>query len=152
MLGRSSPVLVVVLISSSGPPGGAASGSSEPPSKNAWDIAVIDKALATVKPGQKMVPFGDVGIKPEVLRAFRQKLVDEQGGNSQGPSPTADTPPEQHSSGLPALSHTGLIQHRFQTALSPPRKCSSFVTASRNGPHLQTSISMNLPELRRRIS
>ena len=42
------------------------SGSGEPLSKNAWDIAVIDQVLATVKPGQKMVPFGDVGIKPDV--------------------------------------------------------------------------------------
>ena len=84
------------------------SGSSVPPLKNAWDIGVIDKALATVKPGQKMVPFGDVGIKPEVLRAFRQKLVDEQGGNNQGPSPAADTPP-----GTAFKWPSGTIPYRF---------------------------------------
>src|SRR5207253_101569 len=60
------------------------SGSGEPLSKNAWDIAVIDQVLATVKPGQKMVPFGDVGIKPEVLQVFRQRLVDGQSGASEG--------------------------------------------------------------------
>src|ERR1043165_6025907 len=68
-------------------------GSGESVSKNAWDIAVIDQVLATVKPGQKMVPFGDVGMKPEDLRVFRKRLVEEQGRSSEGPSPAADTPP-----------------------------------------------------------
>ena len=56
-------------------------GSREPVSKNAWDIAVIDQVLATVKPGQKIVAFGDVGIRPEVLQVFRQRLVDGQSGS-----------------------------------------------------------------------
>jgi len=75
------------LFLSAGALAAAVPGSDEPLLKNAWDIGVIDKALATVKPGQQMVPFGDVGIKPDVLRAFRQKLVDEQGGSRGRPAP-----------------------------------------------------------------
>jgi hypothetical protein len=98
------------------------SGSSAPPLKNAWDIGVIDKALATVKPGQKMVPFGDVGIKPEVLRAFRQKLVDEQGGNNQGPSPAADTPP-----GTAFKWPSGSVPYRFD----PTQVSNGTITAAK---------------------
>ena len=102
---------------------------------------MIDKALATVKPGQQMVPFGDVGIKPDVLRAFRQKLVDEQGGSSQGPSPhgghaTGNSIQVAVRNGSPFDS----IQHKFRTAPSPLPKCSSFVTPSGVGRVCQTYI------------
>ena len=82
--------------------------SQEPFSKNAWDIAVIDGVLATVKPGQKMVPFGDVGMKPEDLKVFRQRLVEEQARSSKGPSPTAATPP-----GTAFKWTGGIIPYRF---------------------------------------
>ncbi len=62
--------------------------------KNAQDIAVIDRALATAKPGQDYVVFGDVGVKPEILKIFRKRLVAEQSGPSgPKPMPDADTPP-----------------------------------------------------------
>ena|SRR5438067_704810 len=83
-------------------------GSSEPPPKNAWDIAAIDRVLVTVKPGQKMVPFGDVGMKPEDLKVFRQKLVNEQLGTAEGPSPAADTPP-----GTAFKWPAGTVPYRF---------------------------------------
>jgi hypothetical protein len=98
------------------------SGSSAPPLRNTWDIGVIDKALATVKPGQKMVRFGDVGIKPEVLRAFRQKLADEQGGNNQGPSPAADTPP-----GTAFKWPSGTVPYRFD----PTQVSNGTITAAK---------------------
>ena len=69
---------------------------------------MIDQVLATVKPGQKMVPFGDVGIKPEVLQVFRQRLVDGQSGPTEGPSPTADTPP-----GTAFKWPAGIVPYRF---------------------------------------
>jgi hypothetical protein len=98
------------------------SGSSAPPLKNAWDIGVIDKALATVKPGQKMVPFGDVGIKPEDLKVFRQRLVDEQARSSQGPSPTADTPP-----GTAFKWPAGIVPYRFD----PTQVSNGTITAAK---------------------
>ena len=90
--------------------------------KNAWDIAVIDQVLATVKPGQKMVPFGDVGIKPDVLRAFRQKLVEEQGGSNEGPSPSADTPP-----GTAFKWPAGVVPYRFD----PTQVSNGTITAAK---------------------
>ena len=41
---------------------------------HAPDIAVIDRALATAKAGDKYVKFGDVGIKVADLQAFRARL------------------------------------------------------------------------------
>ncbi|HEU0208912.1 MAG TPA: M12 family metallopeptidase, partial [Candidatus Udaeobacter sp.] len=98
------------------------SASSAPPLKNAWDIAVIDKALANVKPGQKMVPFGDVGIKPEVLRAFRQRLVAEQTPSGEGPSPTVDTPP-----GTAFKWPSGTVPYRFD----PTQVSNGTITAAK---------------------
>ena len=85
--------------------------SGEPGSQNAWDIAVIDQVLATVKPGQKMVPFGDFGIKPEVLKIFRQRLVEQQARTIRGPSPTAATPP-----GTAFKWPAGIVPYRFDPA------------------------------------
>ena len=110
------------LFLSAGALAAASPGSGEPLLKNAWDIGVIDKALATVKPGQQMVPFGDVGIKPDVLRAFRQKLVDEQGGSSQGPSPMADTPP-----GTAFKWPSGTVPYRFD----PTQVSNGTITAAK---------------------
>jgi hypothetical protein len=98
------------------------SGSSAPSLENAWDIRVIDEALATAKPGQKVIRFGDVGIKPEVLRAFRQKLVDEQGGNNQGPLPAADTPP-----GTAFKWPSGAVPYRFD----PTQVSNGTITAAK---------------------
>ena len=96
-------------------------GSREPVSKNAWDIAVIDQALATVKPGQKIVAFGDVGIRPEVLQVFRQRLVDGQSG-TEGPSPTADTPP-----GTAFKWPAGIVPYRFD----PTQVSNGTITAAK---------------------
>jgi hypothetical protein len=98
------------------------SGSNQPLSKNAWDIAVIDRVMATVKPGQKMVPFGDVGIKPEVLRAFRQRLAEERGQSGQGPSPTVDTPP-----GTAFKWPAGTVPYRFD----PTQVSNGTITAAK---------------------
>src|SRR5450432_2916818 len=69
-------------------------GPLEQQSNNARDIAVIDRALATLKPGQKVISFGDVGITPKQLRAFRQRLVTEQSGSSaESSSPNSVMPP-----------------------------------------------------------
>jgi len=57
------------------------------PGRNAQDIAIIDRALATFQSGQDYVVFGDVGVKPEVLKIFRDRLVAEQEGAS-SPTPT----------------------------------------------------------------
>ena len=63
-------------------------------SKNAPDIAVIDRVLATAKPGQTVVQFGDVGMKVEQLKVFRERLVAEQTGRPAGtPAPNVATPP-----------------------------------------------------------
>ena len=69
-----------------------------------------------------MVPFGDVGIKPDVLRALRQKLVDEQGGSSQGPSPMADTPP-----GTAFKWPSGTVPYRFD----PTQVSNGTITAAK---------------------
>ena len=98
------------------------SGSGESLSKNAWDIAVIDQVLATVKPGQKMVPFGDVGMRPEVLQVFRQRLVDGQSGTTEGPSPTADTPP-----GTAFKWPAGIVPYRFD----PTQVSNGTITAAK---------------------
>ncbi len=90
--------------------------SRDPLPKNAWDIAVIDKVLATVKPGQKMVPFGDVGIKPDDLKMFRQRLVEEQARSARVLHPPRTRHRVRHSNGPAALSLTGLTRRRFRTA------------------------------------
>ena len=91
-------------------------------SNNAWDIAVIDQVLATVKPGQKIVAFGDVGIRPEVLQVFRQRLVDGQSGTAEGPSPTADTPP-----GTAFKWPAGIVPYRFD----PTQVSNGTITAAK---------------------
>ena len=97
-------------------------GSGDPLPKNARDIAVIDQVLATVKPGQKMVPFGDVGIKPENLRAFRQRLIKEQARSSEGPSPAGDTPP-----GTAFKWLAGTVPYRFD----PTQVSNGTITAAK---------------------
>ena len=70
---------------------------------NSADIAVIDRALATAKPGDKFVRFGDVGIKIQDLQIFRARLSgDAMASQTTGsaperldgvsPHPNADTP------------------------------------------------------------
>ena len=59
--------------------------------KNAADIAVIDRVLATVQPGQTTVKFGDCGMRVSDLQVFRARLVAEQSPLS-SPTPYADTP------------------------------------------------------------
>jgi hypothetical protein len=96
--------------------------SGEPLPKNAWDIAVIDRALAGVKPGQKMVPFGDVGMKPAALKAFRQRLLDEQTGSIEAPAPAFDTPP-----GTAFKWPGGIIAYRFD----PTQVSNGTITAAK---------------------
>jgi hypothetical protein len=45
---------------------------------NRADIAIIDRALASAKPGHKYVKFGDVGMRIADLKVFRKRLVAEQ--------------------------------------------------------------------------
>src|SRR5690349_9571711 len=110
MLGRLliAPFLLFSLVPIGLSAAAPSPGSGEPLPKNAWDIAVIDRVLATVKPGQKMVPFGDVGMRPEELKIFRQRLVDEQMGTSEAPSPAAVTPP-----GTAFKWPAGVVPYRF---------------------------------------
>src|ERR1700693_3084075 len=42
---------------------------------NAWDIAVLDKILASVPPGQTLAQVGDMFIKVSVLQASRSQLA-----------------------------------------------------------------------------
>lgn len=42
---------------------------------HAMDVAVIDRALATAKPSDPWVTFGDVGIKYSLLKAYRDQLA-----------------------------------------------------------------------------
>jgi len=67
--------------------------SQENIAKNAADIAVIDRVLATVKPGQTSVTFGDVGMRLDNLKLFRQRLVAEERKSAEGIAPNAATPP-----------------------------------------------------------
>ena len=77
----------VLQVASAAPRRGAAG-------ENAWDIAVIDRALALARPDEPFVRFGDVGVKPEVLRIFRARLVaEDEGSRAITPLPDADTPP-----------------------------------------------------------
>lgn len=63
-----------------------------PPPDNHADIAAIDRALQSEKPGDRWIPFGDVGVRREQLQAFRERLVDEQ-KKSRGSEPEVVTPP-----------------------------------------------------------
>ncbi|MEY2526915.1 MAG: large repetitive protein, partial [Verrucomicrobiota bacterium] len=64
---------------------------------NSSDIAVIDRALATEKPGDKWINFGDVGVTRQQLQIFRDRLVAEQqkalGVIPESSQPEAVTPP-----------------------------------------------------------
>ena len=61
---------------------------------NNADIAVIDRALATEKPGDRWIKFGDVGVTRQQLQTFRDRLVAEQTGKpSPAPQPEVVTPP-----------------------------------------------------------
>ena len=59
---------------------------------NATDIAVIDRALATAKPGDTRVKFGDCGMLITDLQTFRARLVAEQTPSDQGATPLFTTP------------------------------------------------------------
>jgi hypothetical protein len=94
ILGKVSAALFLLSFLATRPLAAQLAGPREQRSDNVRDIGVIDRALAAVKPGQKVVPFGDVGITPEQLRVFRQRLVTEQTGSSaENPPPDAVTPP-----------------------------------------------------------
>lgn len=66
-------------------------------SPNAADIAVIDRALATERPGDKGIRFGDVGLTRQQLQSFRERLVAEQESGPRAepgiPGPEIVTPP-----------------------------------------------------------
>ena len=62
-------------------------------SRNSYDLTIIDRTLADLRPGQKTVPFGDVGMAVWQLKAFRARLVAEQtGAGSEEPAPNVVTP------------------------------------------------------------
>ncbi|HEY2711698.1 MAG TPA: M12 family metallopeptidase [Chthoniobacterales bacterium] len=74
---------------------------------NAWDIAVIDRALAKSPPDEPFVVLGDIGVKRKFLEVFRARLIAEREGRSL-PGPDADTPP-----GMAFKWPGGMIPYRF---------------------------------------
>lgn len=61
-----------------------------------YDIAVYDRFLAEIKPGQKFVAVGDFGLTPAQLRTFRDRLVaarDAAQTKRGGAEPDFTTPP-----------------------------------------------------------
>jgi Astacin (Peptidase family M12A) len=64
---------------------------------NSADIAVIDRALASEKRGDRWIKFGDVGVTRQQLLTFRDRLVAEEQGRAstrpKGVEPEAVTPP-----------------------------------------------------------
>ena len=68
----------------------APAGSTQPATDHSWDIAVIDRALASAKPGDPWVKFGDVGIKYADLKVFRDRLA----GKASAPTPHPGVTPE----------------------------------------------------------
>jgi hypothetical protein len=75
---------------------------------NSWDIAVIERALASAKPGDKWIKFGDVGLRPEQLRLSRDRLVAQQ---QRKPFPKVITP-----SGTAFKWPGGNVPYRFDAA------------------------------------
>ncbi len=59
--------------------------------KRSYDLVLVEQALARVRPDQSYVVFGDVGLAPWQLKAFRDRLLAEERG--QTVHIDADTPP-----------------------------------------------------------
>lgn len=78
-------------------------------SRNAADIAVIDRAIAAAAPGQEWVRFGDVGMRVADLKMFRDRLIalDNPEG-TQNPEPYSDTP-----NGTAFKWPSGVVNYRF---------------------------------------
>ena len=121
--GRLSAALLFISLPAAQVLAAPISGSRGPMAKNAREIAVIDQALATAKPGQKWVPFGDVGVKSEVLKIFRERLLADQTRiDSSSPSPEAVTPPN-----TTFKWPNGNISYRFD----PTQVANGTITAAR---------------------
>jgi hypothetical protein len=71
------------------------------------DIAIIDRALASAKPGDPWVKFGDVGIKYADLQLFRDRLAGTEPGGT-GPRPLVVTP-----AGTAFKWPSGNVNYRF---------------------------------------
>jgi hypothetical protein len=80
---------------------------AEATGKNAMDIAVIDRALASAQPGDKTVRFGDCGMRISDLQTFRARLVAED-SPTKGAAPNSVTP-----NGTSFLWPGGLVYYEF---------------------------------------
>src|SRR5262249_17260841 len=91
----------------------ASAGSTRSESQKSYDLVLVEKALAQVRPDQPYVAFGDIGIAAWQLKAFRSRLIAEETG--QGTDQIdADTPP-----GTAFKWTGGIIPYRFdQTQVS----------------------------------
>ena len=98
--------------------------------KHAMDIAVIDRALATAKPGDKTVKFGDCGMRIADLQIFRERLVEKdspstKGTPSQGASPNSVTP-----SGTSFKWPGGVVNYQFSGSTLTAAKMQQFRDAA----------------------
>ncbi len=83
--------------------------------KNAKDIAVIDRVLATAKPGATTIMFGDCGMSISTLETFRARLAAEDSAaqastQAQGATPLAVTTPTT------TLWPGGVVNYQFDPA------------------------------------
>lgn len=81
------------------------------PSETNWDVAVLDRVLAGVTPGQETVAVGDVGFKVSVLREWRDRLATQ---SQPGPQPQS-----AFRSGLQTWT-SGTVPYAFETTGSTP--------------------------------
>lgn len=95
---------------------------SRPAPDHSHDIAVIDRALATARPTDRWVKFGDVGIKYADLKIYRDRLAGVSGEEKRaGPvNPEAVTP-----AGTTFKWTGGIVNFRFDpsdAAITPLKK------------------------------
>ena len=100
---------------------GAIGRADLPPSREAdhsWDVAVINKILAQVRPGQQIVPVGDMGFKVTVLEAWRDHLASTSLMFVAG----AGRRPNSAFAGGVVTWTSGTIPYVFDAAITAPRR------------------------------
>lgn len=83
-----------------------------------WNILVLDKILARVRPDQEIVAVGDMGFKVSVLRAWRDHLVAAASGSTLG----AGEEPDSAFLGGVVTWTNGTIPYTFDPAVSEPHQ------------------------------